>query len=277
MEANDQYDNTPICIVLDQFCATLIEFAISIKDPTYNMTERIKNKKVRSGNFDTYISTIEEFNTIMTSIINLLDRIVLSLKLLLIRKTAERLKVFINNLADFLKEIKTNDVFLKLNEAKLSLNKKHEKDIKTAKLLQSINLTIHKVCVIGIKVASMVIPGLSVAGEISTLIIENINVNNNDIEILENTNVKLDEVIHKLIDIKKQSSDLIHIASIDASRILQCLSDKNAGELVIISRNLETEYVHLSHLILNTRSEINLYKRRKKNLVISLFDSFTRC
>lgn len=271
---NTVADKRRLCIILDQFCKTLIDFAICVKEPTLNINKRIKYKKLRTTRFDTYISTIENFNNVMKEVLDSLGNVILSLKLLLINKEIHSLQNFINNLVLFLALLKENDVFNRLIVAKLHLNNMQNKDIKSTELLKKLNNVIYKVCSIGLEVTSLIIPGLGIAKEVADILNTHIDENlTEDINSLHKTHIQLDNVIKTLIDIRKQGSDLTIILDVNTNNIIKCLNDKNAEELNLISRNLELEYVYLAHLILNTEGEIIIYKGKKKNFIADIFNS----
>lgn len=257
--------------IIDNFCTSLIDFAKSIKQPTSDISDIIHKKTNRNKSFDNYVSSVEKFNTIMQNVIYLLKKVIISLNHVFVYGTIEEVAIFMENLNVFLRYLLTENIFAKLTILKLEIGGKHKSDIDILQKIKNIKDVMIHVVNMSINITSLLIPQLGVISQLITVIDENLNESiDKKIEKVAHINDQLDGVIRSLLNVQTRADIL---ESFEGSNVLQFLSDRVNNEKILkIGENLYTEYISLLHVTLSLHSTIEIYKRRKKNVLLTLVE-----
>ena len=268
-------NNEPkFCTIIENFCDSLVKFAIYVRQPTTHIYELIHKKNTRNNAFDGYVITVEEFNNILLEIINLLNQIILSLNALFVNRTLDAITNFLDQLRIFLLHLLNNNILIKLNMLKKIINEKYIKDIDILKKIANVKYLIFRMCNLSIDITSMFIPQLSLVKEVIVVLEKKSDdATNNQIDEIKSNNIKLDNIIKQLLDIQLRSQI---ISSFGATTILNCLVDKQSDDLIRIIENLQTEYVEIIFTTVCLKTEIDAYKTKKRSVISSLFRSLIK-
>jgi hypothetical protein len=267
-------DSEDFCNIIRNFCDSLIIFTKYVVNPTVNTTMLIKNKYVRHKTFDTYVVAVNKFNEIMISVVFLIKKVIIALNKLFITKNPKNLVEFIEGIRIFLIFLLEKNVFDNLYELKYELDNRYMKNLKNIKKLADIKYILFRICNISIDITCLFIPPLTVVKEAIAVLEDKLDINiENNKKVVNDNYINLDNIIRQLIDIQLRVEV---ISIIKNAKFFNGFSD---NETVVnvhrIIENLQTEYVELHHIIIYLRSEINIYKQRKLNILSKLFQKIT--
>ncbi|MGL5934279.1 MAG: hypothetical protein ACRCZI_01500, partial [Cetobacterium sp.] len=250
--------------IINSFCNSLVEFALSIKQPTNDISNLIYKKYSRDSSFDNYVQSVEKFTNIIQTIISLLKSVIISLNQLFVIRSVDKITIFMSHLRNFLHYLLVEDVFLKLTMLRREIGNKHKNDVEILQKIKIIKTVMYRIVNISIDITSLIIPQLSVIKEIVEVFNDKLE-DDLDIKIgeISRMNNNLDNIIKQLVNIQLRSSI---IESFQNRDILNFLNNYDTRRLVTISENLHAEYVSLLHTVLSLQSSIGIYKRKKKNV-----------
>lgn len=253
-----------ICVIIDRFCSSLVDFTTCVIYPAINSTELIRNRKTRTNTFDNYVDNIDKFNTIINRAAVLLKGIIFALNLVFVDRTPDSLASFMNHLSAFLSFLSNENVFMNLNNLNDILNEKYSKDVNMIKKVTDMKYLIFRMCNLSIDVVTLFIPPLGVikeaVGMLEDVIDDKIE---NQIKIVNENNIKLNIIIKNLYNIQINAEVIVRLNSSDK---LNCLIDKNAEDLIRLTENLQNEYIELLYIMMRMRAEIDRYNTKKTSL-----------
>lgn len=254
--------NERFCIIIENFCISLGLFVQSVAHPTKLSTSLIKHRKERNNEFDSYIIIIENFNELTHEIITLIKNIIISLNNLFVYKSLLKLTDFLENLRIFLLFLLDENVFHKLNEYKIELNNKYDKDIKLANKIGKIKYIIFRLFDLSIGITAIFIPQFAMVKDVVVTMEDKTDeILDNKVKNINKYDINLDVVIKKLLDIQLRSQIIL---SINIDIIHECLNIKDAYDLIVIIENLHVEYIEMQQMSIYLKSEIDSYKKKKK-------------
>jgi hypothetical protein len=258
------------CVIIDNFCNSLIAFAMSIKEPTDSISGIIHKKTTRNKQFDNYILTVENFNQIMFNVIVLLKAVIISLNRLFVFKQVVNLVDFMENLRRFLQFLLDEKIFIKLNVIRQELAIKYKRDTDILRKITTIKKLVFHIINISIDITTIIIPQLTLLKDITTAIGEKIDEELEDENFtLTTLNFNMDDIIKRLLDIQLRGDIIM---SFESASILEYLNDRNARTLIRTIENLQTEYVELSYTMSLLRGEIDSYKTKKKSFILIVLE-----
>lgn len=256
------------CFIIDHFCDSLVSFATYVISPTVSSTIMIKKKYIRTNAFDSYVDSVDEFNEIIRNVIILIREIIISLNQLFVMKDKHNLVDFIEKLRQFLLFLLIENVFENLNLFKDKLHSKYKRDTRIMNKITKVKGLIFRIFDISIDLTTIFIPSLVMVKKIVIIFEEKTD---DALEVheekIEQNNNNLDMIIKQLLDIQLRSQI---ITSLGTNKVFDCLIDKESLILCRVIENLQTEYIELLHTTLYLKTEINIYKKTKKNLISSI-------
>jgi protein-tyrosine phosphatase len=264
-DQNDQNNDARFILIIDLFCNSLINFALTVTGPIAHASITIKKKYICGKHFDEFVYDIELFNAIIANISHIIKEIIMSINKLFIEKNESDLIVFIESLRKFLLFNINNNIFDNLNRLKKGINSKYKNDSNLVKKLANVNGLIFNIFNITIDIASFFIPDIQAIKKISNVIennmLDSINIK---LEDYKKNSIDVGEVIKNLIDMDLRSQIII---SLDMDKMLKCIENKKSDNMIIIIERLQKEYIILLDTSFVLRNEIGVYKLKKKNLL----------
>lgn len=265
MELDNNKDR--FCFIIDHFCDSLVSFATYVISPVVSNTQLIKKKYIRGNGFDNYVLSVENFNEIIRNVIILIREIIISLSKLFMFRERENLISFIERLREFLLFLLVEDVFDHLNSFKDKLHSKYKRDSNILNKINKVKTLIFHMFDLSIDITTLFIPSLSMVKKIVVILEEKTD---DMLEIhadkIQQNNSNLDLIIKQLLDIQLRSQIIL---SVGTNKIFECLVDKQSISLSRVIENLQVEYIELQHTTLYLKTEINIYKKTKKNFISS--------
>lgn len=254
--------------IIALFCNSLINFAVYVREPTETTTLLIHKKKNFGKEFTVYLGGVEQFNFTILEVVELIKKIIISLNILFVHKKLDYLISFVDNLRNFLVYLLKESVFDILNTFKRDLNINYKKDIKIMGKISKVKDLIFRMFDISLDITSIFIPQVSLIKDIVILIEEKTdNIIEKKIEIIEKKNIKIDLIIKQLLDIQLRSQIIL---SLNINHTFACLINKESEHLIRVIENLQTEYVELLHVVLFLKTEISIFKTKKKSIISNI-------
>lgn len=254
--------------IINNFCESLINFAVYVRIPTETTTLLIHKKKNYGKEFSIYIEGVELFNGIILQVVELMKKIIISLNILFVHKKLDYLIAFVDNLRNFLVYLLKENVFDILNTFKRNATNNYKHDLRIMGKITKVKTLIFKLFDISLDITSIFIPQVMLVKGIVTLIEEKTDsIIEKKIEIIESKNIKIDLIIKQLLDIQLRSQIIL---SLNINYAFACLITKESDHLIRVIENLQTEYVELLHVVLFLKNEIYLFKSKKKSLISNI-------
>lgn len=254
--------------IINNFCESLINFAVYVRIPTETTTELIHKKKNYGKEFAVYIDGVELFNSIILQVVELMKKIIISLNILFVHKKLDHLIAFLDNLRNFLVYLLKENVFDILNNFKRTVTNNYKQDLRIMSKITKVKTLIFKLFDISLDITSIFIPQVMLVKGIVVLIEEKTDsILDKKIEIIESKNIKVDLIIKQLLDIQLRSQIIL---SLNINHAFMCLINKESDHLIRVIENLQTEYVELLHVVLFLKNEIFVFKSKKKSLISNI-------
>lgn len=254
--------------IINNFCESLINFAVYVRIPTETTTELIHKKKNYGKEFAVYIDGVELFNSIILQVVELMKKIIISLNILFVHKKLDHLIAFLDNLRNFLVYLLKENVFDILNNFKRTVTSNYKQDLRIMSKITKVKTLIFKLFDISLDITSIFIPQVMLVKGIVVLIEEKTDsILDKKIEIIESKNIKVDLIIKQLLDIQLRSQIIL---SLNINHAFMCLINKESDHLIRVIENLQTEYVELLHVVLFLKNEIFVFKSKKKSLISNI-------
>lgn len=265
--------NEKFCATISKFLENLIKFAKYVNSPTKISTDKIQKKKMRDFTFDIYVDATMSFNNIMHESLLHLRNVIISLNTLFINKNVDDITDFLENLRIFLLFLLNESVFDKLYNLQILFVDIYNENIDIICKLSDMKKLIFKICNLSIDITSIFIPPVSIF--------------KNAIKILEEKHINQESQIEEVNDNKNSINNVIKQLSViqlnafmitdkKIKNVQVCLFDKKAITVTRTIENLQNEYIELLHLTSSLRAEINAYKNKKKNNLISVMQKLFR-
>ena len=174
-ENEENNEKNRFCEIIKKLCDSLISLAMSIRQPTNDMSIIIQDKNTRTVEFDKYIVTITDFNTTMYSVVDLLKKIIFSLNVLFVKRNLSTLTKFLEALKQFLKYLDEKDIFTRLNAIQNVLHDKYMKDKKFGEKILLMKNIIFKMVYLSLDITGIFVPQLNLAKDLIKLIEEEVD------------------------------------------------------------------------------------------------------
>lgn len=255
------------CSIIEKFCGSLINFATYVRQPAKNISTDIQKKNSRNMKFDLYVENIENFNNIMHNVIHLLKKIIISLNVLFVDITRDNLIDFLNNLKDFLVYLVQEEVFDILIEVQKNVKEKYKYDTDILDKIKNVKYLVFRMFSLSIDITTLILPQIIVVKEIVTILEKKTDEYIADKqEFIDKNNTAVDNIVKQLMEIQMRS-DII--SSINEQKIMECLQDRKSKIVLRTVENLHTEYIELMHVTISLKNDINTYKKKKNNILVS--------